>query len=143
VRTTRARVAFGAGILALVVVTGVAAAAVLGKAGTTPSANVEILIRYSHFEPAAITVPVGVPVTITLRNDDPIDHEWIVGDEALHAIHRVGTEPLHPTRPTEVVIPAGETRTTVVTFAAAGTLQFICHLPGHEAYGMVGTVTIR
>ena len=29
-----------------------------------------------------LTVPAGVPVTIVLRNDDPIDHEWIVGDAA-------------------------------------------------------------
>jgi uncharacterized cupredoxin-like copper-binding protein len=105
--------------------------------------NVEIVIRYSHFEPAEIAVPVGVPVTITLRNTDPIDHEWIVGDDAVHAVHRTGTELLHPTRPTEVVIPAGESRTTVVTFEAPGTLAFICHLPAHEAYGMVGKVRIR
>ena len=104
---------------------------------------VEIVIHYSKFEPSEITVPVGVPVTITLRNDDPIDHEWIVGDEAVHAIHRVGTEPLHPDRPTEVVIPAMTSQTTVITFESTGTLQFICHLPLHESYGMVGTVTIR
>jgi len=139
---TRARVAIGAGLLGLVVVAG-AAAVVLAKGGPAPSTNVEIVIRYSHFEPAQIAVPVGVPVTITLRNDDPIDHEWIVGDEAIHAVHRTGTELLHPTRPTEVVIPAGESRTTVVTFEVMGAQQFICHLPGHEAYGMVGTVTIR
>jgi uncharacterized cupredoxin-like copper-binding protein len=42
-----------------------------------------------------------------------------------------------------VVIPAMESRTTVITFAATGSLAFICHLPAHEAYGMVGTVTIR
>jgi hypothetical protein len=23
----------------------------------------------------------------------------------------------------------------------AGTLRYICHLPGHEAYGMVGVLT--
>jgi uncharacterized cupredoxin-like copper-binding protein len=34
-------------------------------------------------------------------------------------------------------------KTTVVTFDETGTLQFICHLPAHEAYGMVGAVTIR
>jgi uncharacterized cupredoxin-like copper-binding protein len=122
---------------------GVAAAALAARGSGQTLATVEIVIHYSHFEPSAITVPVGVPVTITLRNDDPIDHEWIVGDEAVHAIHRTGTELLHPSRPTEVVIPAGETRTTVVTFEQPGSLRYICHLPAHEAYGMVGTVTIR
>jgi uncharacterized cupredoxin-like copper-binding protein len=35
----------------------------------------------------------------------------------------------------------GFTRTSV-TFDEPGTIRFICHLPGHEAYGMVGTITI-
>jgi uncharacterized cupredoxin-like copper-binding protein len=138
----RARLAIGAGLVALLIVLGAAAVALAGG-GPRPATSILIVIHYSHFEPSAITVPLGVPVTITLRNDDPIDHEWIVGDAAVHAIHRTGTELLHPSRPTEQVIPAGETRITTVTFDATGSQQYICHLPGHEAYGMVGTVTIR
>lgn len=138
----RARLGLATGLVALVVL-GAAAAAVAGGREPPPSTSIEIVIRHSAFEPSSITVPVGVPVTITLRNEDPIDHEWIVGDAAVHAVHRVDTEPLHPDRPTEVVLPAMESRTTTVTFDEAGTLAFICHLPAHEAYGMVGTVTIR
>jgi uncharacterized cupredoxin-like copper-binding protein len=141
-RSSKARLAIGAGLLGLVLVTAAGAMAFAGR-GPAPATAFDIVIHYSKFEPSQIAVPVGVPVTITLRNDDPIDHEWIVGDEAVHAVHRVGTEPLHPDKPTEVVIPAGTTRTTVITFAATGSQQFICHLPLHEAYGMVGTVRIE
>lgn len=139
----RARLGIGAGLVALVVALGVTAVALAGHGVPAPSTAIEIDIHYSHFEPAAITVPVGVPVTITIRNNDPIDHEWIAGDEAVQAKHRTGTEPVHPSHPTEVVIPAGETRVLTVTFETIGTLQYICHLPAHEAYGMVGTVSIR
>jgi uncharacterized cupredoxin-like copper-binding protein len=31
---------------------------------------------------------------------------------------------------------------TTLTFDQPGTVLYICHLPGHEAYGMVGTLTI-
>ena len=61
-----------------------------------------------------MTVPLGVPVTFMIHNSDPIDHEWIVGDAAVHERHRTGTEPVHGARPTEVTIPAGETVTTTV-----------------------------
>ena len=108
----------------------------------TPT-SITIDIRFSKFVPKEITVPVGMPIMITLTHNDPIDHEWIVGDDQVHAIHRVGTEPLHPDRPTEVVIPAGATKTTIVTFDQVGKLAFICHLPAHEAYGKVGAFTIR
>jgi len=140
----RGRLAIAVGLVVLVVTVGTTAAVVLARpSGSPPVTSIEIDIHYSHFEPSAFTVPVGVPVTITIRNNDPIDHEWIVGDAEVQAKHRTGTELLHPSRPTEQVIPAGETRVTTITFEATGTLQYICHLPAHESYGMVGTVTIR
>ena len=126
-------------LMPIVVVVGVAAS---GRGGTDQQ-TVYIDIHYSHYEPALVTVPVGVPVRIVIRNLDPIDHEWIVGDAAVHALHRSGTEAHHSARPTEVSIGALQTVETVVMFPATGTMQFICHLPGHEEYGMVGTLSIQ
>ena len=126
--------------LAIAILTGMAVAS---AAATSGPVSVEIHIRYSHFEPAAVSVPIGRPVTFVLINDDPIDHEWIVGDAALHERHRTGTEPRHDARPTEVTIDAMSTRRTTITFTNTASLQYICHLPGHEQYGMVGTLTIR
>ncbi len=124
------------GLIALLALVSIGGCAVRG------ATTMEIEIRYSRFAPDEVTVPVGVPVTFVLRNEDPIDHEWIVGDEELHAIHRVGTEPFHSHRPTEIFLPALDTRTTVVTFDEPGRYLFICHLPAHEAYGMSGLVTV-
>jgi len=100
-------------------------------------------IRYSHYDQPRISVPAGVAVTFLLRNDDPIDHEFIVGDADVHERHRTGTEPVHGSRPTEVSVPAGTTRSTTITFTKPGSYLFICHLPGHEAYGMVGMLVVR
>lgn len=121
---------------------GAALALLVSACGNGHSDAMTVAIRYSHFEPDAITVPAGTPVTITLQNDDPIAHEWIVGPPEMHQRHRVGTEPFHGERPTEVTIPALSTRVTTVTFEQAGEYAYICHLPGHEAYGMVGTVRV-
>ena len=105
--------------------------------------TVEITMRHSRFEPATVTVPAGRPVRILLRNADPIDHEWIVGDPGVHARHENGTEPRHDAIPTEVTVDALTERLTTVTFPAAGTLSYVCHLPGHAAYGMSGTLVVR
>jgi uncharacterized cupredoxin-like copper-binding protein len=104
---------------------------------------VMIRIHYSHFEPNVITVRAGVPMTITLRNDDPIDHEWIVGPPDVHETHRHGTDAVHVHLPTEVTVPALSTRLTTVTFKDVGETAYICHLPGHEEYGMTGTFVVR
>ena len=106
------------------------------------SAEATIAIHFSHFVPEEVTVPAGVPVTITLQNDDPIEHEWIVGAADVHDRHRTGTEPYHDQVPTEVTVPALESRTTTITFEQPGEYLYICHLPGHEAYGMVGRLHV-
>lgn len=104
--------------------------------------TVTITIHYSAFEPTDLTVPRGVPVTFVLVNEDPIDHEWLIGDAGFHEAHRSGTHASHAGVPTEVTVPALETVSTIITFDEAGRLEYICHLPGHEAYGMVGTLTV-
>ena len=117
--------------------------ALSGCSTASAATDVRIDMRYSAFSPTEVKVPRGAPVTIVLRNEDPIDHEWIVGTEAVHDGHRSGTEPHHGSRPTEVSVPALATVTTVVTFQEAGRLRFVCHLPGHEAYGMVGSLVVE
>jgi uncharacterized cupredoxin-like copper-binding protein len=119
--------------------------AALAVSSAPASANDAVTIRfhYSHFEPSVVTVPAGVRVTITLRNDDPIDHEWIVGPPEVHEIHRHGTEAVHAGRPTEVTVPALSTRVTTITFDDPGEFAYVCHLPGHEEYGMKGVLVAR
>ncbi len=124
--------------LVLLLLAGMAA----GCTSETGPRRVEIRIHYSHFDPSQLRVPVGVPITFVLINEDPIDHEWLLGDAAFHERHRTGTEAHHGARPNEMSIPALSTVETTLTFALPGSQQYICHLPGHEAYGMVGTLTI-
>jgi uncharacterized cupredoxin-like copper-binding protein len=130
-----------AGGLALAFGVAGMAAALADVPGAGP-VTIEIPIRYSHFERDTLSVRTGSVVTFVLHNGDPIDHEWIVGDTAVHARHRAGTEPVHASRPTEVTVRAGTTVRTTVTFSKPGTYLYICHLPGHEAYGMVGTIRV-
>jgi uncharacterized cupredoxin-like copper-binding protein len=128
---------------AMVVTATFVALVTAGCGGGDDAASATVGIHFSKFTTQSIEATVGEPVTITLRNDDPIDHEWIVGTAEVHDRHRTGTEPFHSTRATEVTIPALESRETTVVFDAPGVYQYICHLPGHEEYGMVGTVTVN
>ena len=133
------RVILLGGVLALAAGTFV----LLGNAfGSANSDDATITIRYSRFAPVVVEARAGEPITITLRNDDPIGHEWMIGDAAFHERHRTGTEPFHDQIPTEVTIPAYSERVTTVTFEEPGEYAYICHLPGHEAYGMVGTLRV-
>jgi uncharacterized cupredoxin-like copper-binding protein len=128
----------------------VAGSALLASAGCSPGAasaisplTVDVRMHFSKFVPATVTVPAGRPIRFVVHNDDFIDHEFIVGDDALQIRHEAGTEPNHGARPTEVDVPAGESVTTVITFTRRAGLTYACHVPGHFAYGMKGTLTVR
>lgn len=124
----------------LVAVTGCSPGAALAAEPVT----IDVHLKYSKFVPAALTVPAGRPVRFVLHNDDVIDHEFIVGDAAVQRVHETGTEMTHGGTPTEVDVPAGESVATVVTFKRGSSgLSFACHVPGHYAYAMVGTLTLR
>lgn len=104
--------------------------------------EVRLGIHWSHFSAGSVTVRRGVPVKITVVNDDPIGHELIVGDQGVQDRHERGTEKHHGARATERDVPAGATVTTTIVFPKDGTLFFACHLPGHYAYGMHGVIHV-
>jgi uncharacterized cupredoxin-like copper-binding protein len=125
----------------------VLAAALVAAAGACTSASdpdrtVEISIRHSRFEAATLSVEPGEHVLFVIRNDDPIDHEFILGDEEVQRVHEKGTEAHHGAKPGEVSVAAGATAQTTYRFEGPGTLIFGCHLPGHYDYGMRGTVRV-
>ena len=131
-----------AAAVALTLLVG-AAAASRGAAARANAGTVHITIHYSSFAPDSLEVDPGETVRFVIRNTDPIDHEFILGDEHVQLVHEEGTEAHHAPRPGEVSVPAGETVVTTYTFPETpGELIFGCHLPGHYDFGMHGSVTI-
>lgn len=113
-----------------------------GACGPEASDEISVRIRFSKFNPETIEVPAGSTVRFVVINNDPIDHEFLIGDERLQQIHEEGTEAQHGARPGEISIPAGSTRATTYTFGDPATLIYGCHLPGHYAFGMRGDIEI-
>jgi uncharacterized cupredoxin-like copper-binding protein len=135
-RTTRTLVAIGS---ALALAAGTACSA---PAASHEIRTVHITIHFSSFDPTAVAVTQGETVRFVVENADPIDHEFLIGDEHVQQIHEEGTEAYHPPRPGEMTVPARTIQITTYTFpAGAGSLIFGCHLPGHYAYGMRGTIS--
>lgn len=80
------------------------------------------------FEPKAITVNPGEPISFLLRNEGAEEHEF-EGET-------VGLE--------EVVVPPGKERAVAWTAPRKpGTYEIVCDLPGHKAKGMVLTVEVN
>ena len=136
--------------LAVVVVAGGAALLVAAgswpRAGHGPERTVVVTMHHSRFSPATLRVDPGQRVRFVLRNTDPIDHEFILGDAAVQARHEQGRQRQHHGDvPGERSVPAGQDAATTYAVPArtdGQVLEFACHLPGHYAYGMHGTVRV-
>ena len=104
--------------------------------------TVTIGIHYSKFSTSTVHVREGTTVRFLIRNRDPINHEFIVGDARVHAAHEKGRAHSHPPVPGEVSVAPGDTGETFFVFDKPGRDLFACHLPGHFAYGMSGYVIV-
>jgi uncharacterized cupredoxin-like copper-binding protein len=114
-----------------------------GAATTQGDPRVTVSIEHSAFALERAAFEQGEAVTFVIRNDDPIDHEFIIGDETVHERHEEGRQRHHHGRvPGEISVPAGATRTTTFTFGETGDVEYACHLPGHYGYGMKGLVSV-
>ena len=106
----RLRLGLAVGAGALVATTGYAVEAsgaqreALGPGVVT----VEVRIDQSRFDIGSLRVEEGTLVEFVVQNDDPIDHELVVGDGEVHRRHANGTERRHPPVPGEVSIAPGE-----------------------------------
>ena len=105
--------------------------------------TVDVGIHYSKFSVSTLHVRRGTLVRFLIHNDDPIHHEFIVGDASVHARHERGTEASHPPVPGEVSVAPGDIGETFYRFDTVGRFLFACHLPGHFAYGMHGWVVVE
>lgn len=129
--------ASGAAILAL------ASAAACSPGAGTGRQTVELTIRHSRFQPSELSFPAGSTVRFVIRNTDPIDHEFILGDQEVQNRHEEGTEAHHGAIPGEVSVLSGQIATTTFRFEEPGMLLIGCHLPGHWDYGMRGLVVVN
>jgi uncharacterized cupredoxin-like copper-binding protein len=104
--------------------------------------TVDVGIHYSKFSISTLHVHTGTLVRFLVHNNDPIHHEFIVGDASVHLRHEHGTEATHPPVPGEVSVAPLDVGETFYRFDKPGRFLFACHLPGHFAYGMKGWVVV-
>jgi uncharacterized cupredoxin-like copper-binding protein len=131
-----------------VVMLGLACLPACGSSSAAPEGTgeerVRVGIEHSAFSLERSTFGSGEEVTFVIRNNDPIAHEFIIGDAEVHERHEEGSQRHHHGRiPGEISVPAGTTRTTTFRFDAEGDVLYACHLPGHFDYGMRGVVSVE
>ena len=100
-----------------------------------------------RFEPASVEVRVGETVTFKVTNPGAIPHDFTLGDEQTQDEHEAemvagGMAGMGHDEPNTATLDPGEEAELTWRFTQAGSIRYGCHLTGHYAAGMVGTITI-
>lgn len=103
--------------------------------GASPVAGeqVEIVSHDIYFDPKEVTIPADTDVTIVLPNEGVTLHNFSIDDNKNEDL---------PFEPIDIDIDPGATEQVTIN-APAGEYYFYCNVPGHEAAGMWGTLTVE
>jgi uncharacterized cupredoxin-like copper-binding protein len=110
-----------------------------------------------RYQPASIVVRAGRRVTFAVHNAGELPHEFILGDRATQLDHErqmqaapPGTDHTHAhmhdmaaaSPAGALTVPPGATRHLTWTFDKPGVVLYGCHVLGHWAAGMKGTIVV-
>lgn len=98
------------------------------------------------FVPKAVTVKVGQTVRFVVTNHGVLPHEFVIGDPAEQEEHEKEMQAMgamEHKEPNAIAVKPGQTGSLVWRFVTMGTTEYACHVPGHYAAGMVGTIEVR
>jgi uncharacterized cupredoxin-like copper-binding protein len=120
-----------------------------------------VMNDHFRYRPSAIMVRTGRRVTFAVTNAGKLPHEFILGDRATQLAHERQMQEAaptagghshvhthgpaaHPGHPTSgaLTVPPGETRRLTWTFHDPGIVLYGCHVLGHWAAGMRGTIVV-
>jgi len=85
------------------------------------------------FQPNSVSIPANTDATLSITNKGVTTHTFIIND------HKNDGK---PNLNIKVEVASGETGTVTIN-APAGDYYFWCDIPGHEAAGMFGTLTVQ
>jgi uncharacterized cupredoxin-like copper-binding protein len=122
-----------------------------GCAGASGQPVTEITVEATDFayNPIAITVPAGEPVTLTLTNKGAVEHDFVVdkinvidvetSDNGPAAHHQMGGMPEYDLH---FFAKAGDTAVLNFTALEPGTYEIFCSIEGHKEAGMIGELIV-
>jgi uncharacterized cupredoxin-like copper-binding protein len=118
-------------------------------ASPTPSGPVEVQVTLTDFavQSSMTEFKVGVPYHFVVTNKGAVNHEIMIMPpvDPSSGMTMAQMDEMALGMIEEDDMPAGATETMDVTFtkpAAAGELEFACHVPGHYEAGMRLPITV-
>jgi uncharacterized cupredoxin-like copper-binding protein len=120
--------------------------------------DVTVIMRDFRFDPTPIVLVAGETVRFTIFNGGLVEHDFVIGDaavqEAWSQADAAAVKPsLLETAPAasappdtgglRVLLGSGDQAVVEYEVPSGEELAVLCHIPGHIAKGMIGSVDLR
>jgi uncharacterized cupredoxin-like copper-binding protein len=130
--------------LALVLTFTLAACGGAAPDSTAPR-TVTLTLNEFQFQPADITVNVGQPVKLVLKNNGTVLHDFVSTDAMVEVMEEHGAMHDMAGMPTAMhaAVEAGQQSTLEFKATQAGTYTFYCTIAGHKEAGMTGKLIVK
>jgi uncharacterized cupredoxin-like copper-binding protein len=118
----------------------------VGEPGDAADADRTVEVQTTEslkFDPASIDVAAGETITFVVTNDTSTPHEFVLGDEAYQDSHGDAMDDGMSHEGNAVTLDPGDTQELTWTFSDAGEVIYACHVAGHYASGMRGTISVE
>jgi nitrite reductase (NO-forming) len=112
------------GKTSLIFVALIILAGILTACGT-PTLKVNLIANDIEWNINTINAKVNQPIEITITNAGALDHDLVIEELGV-----------------DILLAPGDTEVVSVTIDHAGTIAYICSIPGHEEAGMVGELVV-
>jgi uncharacterized cupredoxin-like copper-binding protein len=99
--------------------------AALMAACSVPTKEVTLVAEDIMWSMETIEAKVNQPIEITIRNAGALDHDFVIEELDI-----------------DILLSPGDVEVVEFTVDHAGTIVYICNIPGHEEAGMVGEIII-
>jgi uncharacterized cupredoxin-like copper-binding protein len=111
--------------------------------GGGPSTSLKINMNDFKYDPMSATIPAGKEITLNIKNDGAVLHEYVIMKLGQTAGDKFGDED-EGNIYWEVEVDPGQSKS--VTFTAppdAGTYEIVCGTQGHLEAGMKGNLVVE
>ena len=132
--------------LALIVMFALAACGgAPAKPASTQPRTITLNLAEFQFQPAEITVDVGQPIKLVMKNNGTVLHDFVCTDAMVEVMEEHGAEHDMGEMSTNMhaAIEAGQQSTLEFKATQAGTYTFYCTIAGHKEAGMVGKLIVK
>jgi uncharacterized cupredoxin-like copper-binding protein len=110
--------------------------------GQKASTTLNVTLSDFKFTPDTFVVPAGKEITLNLKNEGAVEHEFVIMKLGTNVGEHFGPED-EDNIYWEVEVDKGESKSATFTAPSdPGEYQVVCGIPGHFEAGMVGKLVV-